>query len=133
MEVEDKDKLFQKLFFKKIGRALPKKKSDDVDIGMDLKDLTKEQYKMDAIPTLAPVDIVKKESIEILKKLRRNPKTKTTIFRRGTFWIPEAQADIQHSVRQRKKFAWTTLSFVAWDESTRQTVETCFRSYANGH
>ena len=65
MEVEDEDKLLQRLFFKKYGRALTKKNSDEVGLGMDLKDLTKEQDKMDAIPTLAPVDIVKKESIEI--------------------------------------------------------------------
>jgi hypothetical protein len=65
MEVEEEDKLLQKLFFKKFGRALPKKKNDEVDLDMDLKDLIKEQGKMDAIPILAPVDIVKKESIEI--------------------------------------------------------------------
>ncbi len=65
MEVEDEDKLLQRLFFQKYGRALPKKKSDKVDLDMDLKDLTEEQDKLDAIPTLAPVDFVKKESIEI--------------------------------------------------------------------
>jgi hypothetical protein len=53
MEVEDEDKLLQRLFFKQFGRALPKKKSDEVDLDMDLKDLTEEQDKMDAIPTLA--------------------------------------------------------------------------------
>ena len=63
MEVEDEDKLLQRLFFEKYGRALPEKKSDEVDLDMDLKDLTREQDKMDAIPILAPVDIVKKESI----------------------------------------------------------------------
>ena len=61
MEVEDEAKLLQRLFFKKFGRELPEKKSDDVDIEMDLKDLTKEQDKMEAIPSLAPVDIVQKE------------------------------------------------------------------------
>jgi hypothetical protein len=65
MEVEEEDKILQKLFFKKFGRALPEKRSDDVDLGMDLNDLTEEQDKMDSFPTLAPVDIVKKESIEI--------------------------------------------------------------------
>jgi hypothetical protein len=67
MEVEDHDEILQRLYFKKFGRALPEKKSDDVDLGMDLKDLTEKQDKMDAIPTLAPVNIVKKESIEIPK------------------------------------------------------------------
>ena len=65
MEVEDEYKLLQRLFFKKYGPALPKKKSDEVDLGMDLNDLNEEQDKLDAIPTLAPVDFVKKESIEI--------------------------------------------------------------------
>ena len=65
MEVEDEAKLLQRLFFKKFGRELPEKKSDDVDIGMDPKDLTEEQKKMEAIPSLAPVDFVKKESIKI--------------------------------------------------------------------
>jgi hypothetical protein len=65
MEVENEDKLLQRLFFKKFGRELPEKKSDDVDIGMDLKDRTEEQKKMKAIPSLAPVDIVKTESINI--------------------------------------------------------------------
>jgi hypothetical protein len=64
MEVEDEYKLLQRLFFKKYGRALPTKKSDDVDLDMDLNDLNEEQDKLDDIPTLAPVDFVKKESIE---------------------------------------------------------------------
>jgi hypothetical protein len=67
MEVEDDNEILQRLYFKKFGRALPEKRSDEVDLRMDLKDLTEEQDKMDAIPTLAPVDIVKKESIEIAK------------------------------------------------------------------
>ena len=70
MEVEDEYKLLQKIFFKKYGRALPKKKSDEVDLDMDLKDVIKEQGKMDAIPILAPVDFVKKESIEIDKTVK---------------------------------------------------------------
>ena len=69
MEVEDEDILLQRLFFKKFGSELPEKKSDDVDIGMDLKDLTKEQDKMEAIPSLALVDIFKKESIKIPKAI----------------------------------------------------------------
>jgi hypothetical protein len=85
MEVEDKDEILQRLYFKKFGHGLPEKKSDDVDIGMDLKDLTEEQDKLDAIPTLAPVDIVKKESIEIPKEVIRavnHAKTVSLIFLR---------------------------------------------------
>ncbi len=69
MKVEEEYKLLQRLFFKKYGRALPKKKSDEVDLGMDLNDLNEEQDKLDAIPTLAPVDFVKKELIEIPKAI----------------------------------------------------------------
>ena len=65
MEVENEDEILQRLFFKKFGRALPEKKSVDVDLDMTLIDLTNEHDEMDATPTLAPVIIVKTESIEI--------------------------------------------------------------------
>ncbi len=65
MEVEDDDEILQRLFFKKFCSALPEKKNDNVDLDMDLIDLTEEQDEMDATPTLAPVVIVKTESIEI--------------------------------------------------------------------
>jgi hypothetical protein len=65
MEVKNDDEILQRLFFKKFGRALPEKKSVDVDLDMNLIDLTKEHDEMDATPTLAPVVIVKTESIEI--------------------------------------------------------------------
>ena len=59
MEVEDEAKLLQRLFFKKFNRELPEKKSDNVDIGIDPKDLIEEQTKIEAIPSLAPVDTVR--------------------------------------------------------------------------
>ena len=59
MEVEDELKLLQRLFFKKFGRELPEKESDEVDIGKGPKDLIEEQKKIEAIPSHAPVDIVK--------------------------------------------------------------------------
>jgi hypothetical protein len=65
MEVENEDEILQRLFFKKFGCALPEKKSVDVDLDMNLIDLTKEHDEMDATPTLAPVVIIKTESIEI--------------------------------------------------------------------
>jgi hypothetical protein len=65
MEVENDNEILQRLFFKKFGRALPEKKSVDVDLDMNLIDLTKEHDEMDATPTLAPVVIVKAELIEI--------------------------------------------------------------------
>ena len=54
MEVEDEAKLLQRLLFKKFGRELPEKKSDDVDIGIGPKDLTEEQKKMEAITSFCP-------------------------------------------------------------------------------
>jgi hypothetical protein len=65
MEVENEDEILQRLFFKKFGRALPEKKSVDIDPDKNLIDKTKEHDEMDATPTLAPVDIVKKKSIKI--------------------------------------------------------------------
>ncbi len=59
MEVENEDKLLQRLLFKKFGRELPEKKSDDVDIGIGPKDLIEGQKKMEAITSLAPDDIIK--------------------------------------------------------------------------
>jgi hypothetical protein len=45
-------------------------KTDDVNLDIDLIDLTEEQDEMDASPTLTPVVIVKKESIEIAKAVK---------------------------------------------------------------
>ena len=218
MEVEDEYKLLQRLFFKKFGRELPEKKSDDVDIGIDPKDLIEEQKKIEAIPSLAPVDIVrittggtsrgekdseiekekvldvllipvdivKKESIKIddmvktvvnqveeidkvaCFSLRQAPSegksdfnrmsSKQTSLLRIDIKSPSVDASQDETSSRREwrtlhqrtknivntlirisehleriEMNKTTLSFVASDESTRQTVETRFRSYANGH
>jgi hypothetical protein len=65
MEVENEDEILQRLFFKKFGYALPEEKSVDVDLDMTLIDQTDEHEEMDATPTLAPVVIVKTESIKV--------------------------------------------------------------------
>jgi hypothetical protein len=93
MEVEDEDKLLQRLFFKKYGRALPKKKSDEVDLDMDLKDLTREQDKMDAIPNLAPVDIVKKESMEIDDNIKTAVNQVETVDKVTCFSLRQATSE----------------------------------------
>jgi hypothetical protein len=64
MEVEeDEDALLARLFFKRFGRALPEKEKekDDVDLNMDLIDLTDEQD--EEMEVAAPV-VVKTEPIE---------------------------------------------------------------------
>ena len=65
MEVENEDEILQRLFFKKFGYALPEEKSVDVDLDMTLIDQTDEHEEMDATPNLAPVVIVKRESIKV--------------------------------------------------------------------
>jgi hypothetical protein len=73
MEVEDDNEILKRLFLKRFGRALPepeeKSNVDDVDINMDLIDLTEESDEMeaDASPVLVPLPIViiKTEPIEI--------------------------------------------------------------------
>ena len=65
MEVENEDEILQRLFFKKFGYALPDEKSVDVDLDMTLIDQTDEHEEIDATPNLAPVVIVKTESIKV--------------------------------------------------------------------
>jgi hypothetical protein len=57
---------------------------------MDLKDLTEEQDKMDAIPTLAPVDIVKKESIEIEDTVKTAVNQVETVDKVACFSLKQA-------------------------------------------
>jgi hypothetical protein len=70
MEVEeDENEILKRLFLKRFGRALPEvEREDDVDINMDLIDLTKEDDEMetDTSPVLVPLPVVvKAEPIEI--------------------------------------------------------------------
>jgi hypothetical protein len=69
MEVEDDNKILKRLFLKRFGRALPEeeKEKDDVDLNMDLIDLTEEPDEMEADPSpvLVPLPIIKTEQIEI--------------------------------------------------------------------
>jgi hypothetical protein len=90
MEVEDKDKILERLFFKKFGRALPKKKSDDVDLDMSQIYLTKEHDEMDATPTLAPVVIVTTKSIEIDNKVKTAVNQVETVDKVACFPLKQA-------------------------------------------
>jgi hypothetical protein len=65
MEVEDEDAMLERLFFKRFGRALPEKEKekDDVDLNMDLIDLTDDTDEMEVV-TPVEVAVVKTEPIE---------------------------------------------------------------------
>jgi hypothetical protein len=70
MEVEDEDKILERLFFKKYGRALPdeteKEKESDVDNINFVIDLTdeKDEDEMEVATSEVPVAVVKTEPIE---------------------------------------------------------------------
>ncbi len=82
MKVEDEDALLQRLFFKRFGRALPEKEKekDDVDLNMDLIDLTEETDEMETDTMSVLVPIVKTEPVEtadiVPKKLRKSIRIK---------------------------------------------------------
>ncbi len=77
MEIEENDnEILKWLFLKRFGLALPEvEEKDDVDLNMDLIDLTKEnddEMEDDTTPLLVP--IVKREPIEVVipKRLRKS-------------------------------------------------------------
>ena len=66
METEENDNdILKRLFLQRFGRALPEVEVDDVDLDMDLIDLTKEDDdEMEVATPAAVVVVVKTESIE---------------------------------------------------------------------
>jgi hypothetical protein len=65
MEVEGDNEILKRLFLKRFGRALPEVEVDDVDLNMDLIDLTNEDDdEMEVAAPAAAVVVVKTESIE---------------------------------------------------------------------
>ena len=65
VQVEGDNETLKRLFLQRFGRALPEVEVDDVDINMDLIDLTKEDDdEMEVATPAAVVVVVKTESIE---------------------------------------------------------------------
>jgi hypothetical protein len=65
MEVEGDNEILKRLFLKRFGRALPEVEVDDVDINMDLIDLTKDEDEMEvATSEVVQVVVVKTEAPE---------------------------------------------------------------------
>jgi hypothetical protein len=58
MEVEGDNEILKRLFLKRFGRALPEVEVDDVDINMDLIDLTKEDEDEMEVATSEVVQVV---------------------------------------------------------------------------
>jgi hypothetical protein len=65
MEVEENDNdILKRLFLQRFGRALPEVEVDDVDLNMDLIDLTKDEDEMEVATSEVVQVVVKTESIE---------------------------------------------------------------------
>jgi hypothetical protein len=93
MEVEENDnETLKRLFLKRFGRALPEVEVD-VDLNMDLIDLTKDDDEMEvAVP--AAVVVVKKESIEAPIDDRRRSSRLVRLGLRKTDVIQEKEAPL---------------------------------------
>jgi hypothetical protein len=93
MEVEENDnETLKRLFLKRFGRALPEVEVD-VDLNMDLIDLTKDDDEMEvAVP--AAVVVVKKESIEAPIDDRRRSSRLERLGLRKSELIPEKEAPL---------------------------------------
>ncbi len=65
MEVEDDNEILKRLFLQRFGRALPEVEVDDVDLDMNLIDLTKDEDEMEvATSEVQAVVVVKTEAPE---------------------------------------------------------------------
>ncbi len=69
MEVEDDNEILKRLFLQRFGRALPEREKekddvDDVDLNMDLIDLTKDEDEMEVATSEVVQVVVKTEPIE---------------------------------------------------------------------
>jgi hypothetical protein len=98
MEVEGDNEILKRLFLQKFGRALPEVEVD-VDLNMDLIDLTKDEDEMEvATSNVAPVVVVKTESIETpeaapIDDRRRSSRLERRSLRKSEA-IPEKEAPL---------------------------------------
>jgi hypothetical protein len=94
MEVEGDNEILKRLFLKRFGRALPEVEVDDVDINMDLIDLTKDEDEMEVATSevVQAVVVVKTESIEAPIDDRR--RSSRLVRLRKSEVIPEKEAPL---------------------------------------
>jgi hypothetical protein len=98
MEVEGDNEILKRLFLKRFGRALPEVEVDDVDINMDLIDLTKDEDEMEVATSevVQAVVVVKTESIEAPVDDRRRSSRLERL--RKTDVIPEKEAPAEEVI-----------------------------------
>jgi hypothetical protein len=71
MEVENDNEILKRLFLQKFGRALPEVEADDVDLDMNLIDLTKDEDEMEVATSEVVQVVVKKEPIDDRRRSSR--------------------------------------------------------------
>ena len=96
VQVEGDNETLKRLFLQRFGRALPEVDVDDVDINMDLIDLTKDEDEMEvATSEVVQVVVVKTESIEApeapIDDRRRSSRLERASLRKNVV-IPEKEA-----------------------------------------
>ncbi len=64
VQVEDNNEILKRLFLQKFGRELPEVEVDDVDLNMDLIDLTKDEDEMEVATSEVVQVVVKTEAPE---------------------------------------------------------------------
>jgi hypothetical protein len=94
MEVEGDNEILKRLFLKRFGRALPEVEVDDVDLDMNLIDLTKDEDEMEVATSevVQAVVVVKTESIEAPIDDRR--RSSRLVRLRKSEVIPEKEAPL---------------------------------------
>jgi hypothetical protein len=71
MEVENDNEILKRLFLQRFGRALPEVEADDVDLDMNLIDLTKDEDEMEVATSEVVQVVVKKEPIDDRRRSSR--------------------------------------------------------------
>ena len=97
MEVEDDNEILKRLFLQRFGRALPEVEVD-VDLNMDLIDLTRDEDEMEVVTSnVVPVVVVKTEAPEALIDDRRRSSRLERRGLRKNDVIPEKEAPLAAS------------------------------------
>jgi hypothetical protein len=96
MEVEDDNEILKRLFLQRFGRALPEVEVDDVDLDMNLIDLTKDEDEMEvATSEVVQTVVVKTEAPEAapIDDRRRSSRLERRSLRKSEA-IPEKEAPL---------------------------------------
>ncbi len=99
MEVEDDNEILKRLFLQRFGRALPEVEVDDVDLAMNLIDLTKDEDEMEVATSevVQAVVVVKTEAPEAAPIDDRRRSSRLERLRK-TDVIPEKEAPAENVI-----------------------------------